>query len=70
MSSLPNPSNLSNTEFVRIADAELLNGPLPLEWQLSAIDRIHRRGSDSSRHAVPDRHVPAAVPEGKPYGRA
>jgi hypothetical protein len=61
MSSLFDPTNLSDKEFVRIADAELLNGPLPLEWQLNAIDRL-------ARHYPRDRHVPAAT-EGQPYGR-
>ena len=62
MSSLFNPTTLSDKEFVRIPDAELMNGPLPLEWQLNAIDRL-------ARHHPRDRHVPAAVPEGLPYGR-
>ena len=66
MSSLPNPNSLTNKEFVRIADAELLNGPLPLEWQLNAVERINHI-HDRSRPI--GRHVPAAVPEGKPYGR-
>jgi hypothetical protein len=68
MSSLFDPRNLTNTEFVRIADTELLKGPLPLAWQLSAIDRIHRLSS-ASHHAVPDRYVPAAVAEGQSDGR-
>lgn len=71
MSSLLDPSNLTDKEFVRLADAELLNGPLPREWQLNAIDRLYRSTHPYDKSAyVPPRHVPAAVTEGSQNGPA
>jgi hypothetical protein len=66
MSSLFDPHNLSDSEFVRIADAHLLTGELPLAWQLNAIDRLGRAGTHYDN--PPLRRVPVAV-EGAPDGR-
>jgi len=72
MSSLLDPRNLTDREFIRLADAHLLKFELPLEWQLAAIDRLNKAlriepepAFKAAQHN-PDRLV---SPEATPHGR-
>jgi hypothetical protein len=40
MSSLPNPHNLTDDEFVRIGGQTLMYESLPVAWQIEALERI------------------------------
>ena len=71
MSSLLDPRNLTDREFIRIADARLLNASLPHSWQLAAIDRLNRAVMLTTDPDTPPQHNPDRLvsPEATPHGR-
>jgi hypothetical protein len=72
MSSLLDPRNLTDREFIRLADAHLLKFELPLEWQLAAIDRLNKsltRIDDPAFLKAQHNADRLVSPEATPHGR-